>query len=100
MICSLSVSLNLQLTLQNEAIWFVPASLVDSYVASGELMRVPMPVGGTDEPIGLLRRTDVALPPPWSGSIRGVQGRGPEPKPPAQCLNAARPDDFEGCGVR
>lgn len=60
-ISSLSVSLNLQLTLQNEAIWFVPASLVESYVIDGALMRVPMPVGGTDEPIGLLRRTDVAL---------------------------------------
>ncbi|KNE24576.1 MULTISPECIES: LysR substrate-binding domain-containing protein [Achromobacter] len=60
-ISSLSVSLNLQLTLHNEAIWFVPASLVESYVIDGELMRVPMPAGGTDEPIGLLRRTDVAL---------------------------------------
>ncbi|KAG1460085.1 hypothetical protein G6F57_014380 [Rhizopus arrhizus] len=38
--------------------------------------------------------------PPRSDAIRGVQGRGPEPKPPAQCLNAARQDDFEVCGVR
>lgn len=60
-ISSLSVSLNLELTLRNDAIWFVPASLVESYVVSGELMHVPMPFGGTDEPIGLLRRTDVTL---------------------------------------
>ena len=76
MICSLSVSLNLQLTLQNEAIWFVPASLVDSYVASGELMRVPMPVGGTDEPIGLLRRTDVALSPHGAALFEAFKAAG------------------------
>ncbi|GAB1576462.1 pca operon transcription factor PcaQ [Bordetella petrii] len=60
---SLSVSLNLAVTLHNDAIWFVPSSLVEHEVASGLLARLPMPAGGTDEPIGLIRRTDIALSP-------------------------------------
>lgn len=57
---SLSVSLSLELTLRNDAVWFVPSSLVERGVADNTLARLPMPFGGTDEPMGLLRRTDVA----------------------------------------
>lgn len=60
---SLSVSLNLALTLSNNAVWFVPSSLVELKVKAGELVQLPLPFGGTDEPIGLIRRTDQHLSP-------------------------------------
>jgi len=60
---SLSVSLSLELTMRNDAVWFVPSSLVEPRVARQELVRLPMPFGGTDEPMGLLQRTDVAQSP-------------------------------------
>src|SRR3546814_18329824 len=53
-VCSsdLSVSLSLELTLRNDAVWFVPSSLVEERVARNMLVRLPMPFGGTDEHIG------------------------------------------------
>lgn len=76
MIESLSVSLNLELTLQNDALWFVPASLVEQQVSSGLLVPLNMPFGGTDEPIGLLRRTDTVLTPAALGLFEALREAG------------------------
>src|SRR3546814_16016916 len=43
---SLSVSLSLELTLRNDAVWFVPSRLVEERVARNMLVRLPMPFGG------------------------------------------------------
>jgi LysR family pca operon transcriptional activator len=55
---TLSVSLGRSLALQNEAVWFVPSSVVEHDLASGQLAMLAMPFAGTDEPIGLIRRND------------------------------------------
>ncbi|MCD0502939.1 pca operon transcription factor PcaQ [Bordetella petrii] len=59
----LSVSLSLELALQNDAVWFVPSSLVEPRIAHRVLVNLPVPSRGTDEPMGLLRRNDVAQSP-------------------------------------
>src|SRR3546814_6450807 len=75
---SLSVSLSLELTLRNEAVRFVPSSLVEERVARRELARLPMPFGGTDEPMGLLQRTDVAPSPAALSLLDAIHHRSEE----------------------
>ena len=55
---TLSVSLGRTFALHNEAVWFVPSSAVEDDLASGVLVKLPMPFPGTDEPIGLIRRSE------------------------------------------
>jgi len=73
---SLSVSLSLELALRNDAVWFVPTSLVEERVARKVLVRLPMPFGGTDEPMGLLQRTDVAQSPAALSLLDAVRQAG------------------------
>lgn len=73
---SLSVSLNLALTRTADAIWFVPDSLVAEQVEQGELVRLSMPLTGTDEPMGLLRRTDVDASPAAESLIKAIRQAG------------------------
>jgi LysR family pca operon transcriptional activator len=60
---TLSVSLGRALALHNDAVWFVPSSVVEHDIELKLLARLPMPFAGADEPIGLILRHDrVRLP--------------------------------------
>ncbi|TKC88016.1 pca operon transcription factor PcaQ [Trinickia terrae] len=54
----LSVSVGRALALENDAVWFVPLSAVERDLDGGALIRLPLPYAGTEEPVGLIRRTD------------------------------------------
>jgi LysR family pca operon transcriptional activator len=54
----LSVSVGRALALENDAVWFVPQSAVEYELAHDMLVRLPLPFAGTDEPVGLIRRSD------------------------------------------
>jgi LysR family pca operon transcriptional activator len=54
----LSVSVARLLALQNDAVWFAPAGAVEHDLQQGALVRLPMPHAGTEEPVGLIQRTD------------------------------------------
>ncbi|MGV2291684.1 pca operon transcription factor PcaQ [Trinickia sp. YCB016] len=54
----LSVSVGRALALENDALWFVPLSAVERDLDGGALVRLPLPYAGTEEPVGLIRRTD------------------------------------------
>ncbi|MDE1182217.1 pca operon transcription factor PcaQ [Paraburkholderia sp.] len=54
----LSVSMGRALALENDAVWFVPLSAVEYELAHRMLVRLPLPFAGTDEPVGLIRRSD------------------------------------------
>lgn len=73
---TLSVSLGLEMTLHNDAVWFVPSSLVERQLRGRQLTRLAMPAGGTDEPMGLLQRTDTALSPAAAGLAEAIRHEG------------------------
>ncbi len=54
----LSVSIGRALALENDAVWFVPVSAVEYDLSRGELVRLALPFAGTEEPVGLILRTD------------------------------------------
>ena len=54
----LSVSVGRALALANDAVWFVPLGAVEYELAHGVLVRLPLPFAGTDEPVGLILRSD------------------------------------------
>jgi LysR family pca operon transcriptional activator len=54
----LSVSVARALALENDAVWFVPLYAAEYDLAAGALERLPLPAAGTDEPVGLILRTD------------------------------------------
>ncbi|HTH61344.1 MAG TPA: pca operon transcription factor PcaQ [Paraburkholderia sp.] len=54
----LSVSVGRALALENDAVWFVPSGAVDYDLRRGALVRLPLPSAGSDEPVGLIQRTD------------------------------------------
>lgn len=60
---SLSNSLNRALTRGNDAIWFVPRSLVEEDLLDGSLIALAFPFAGTDEPLGLMLRAGQSLSP-------------------------------------
>ncbi|SAL35944.1 LysR family transcriptional regulator [Caballeronia sordidicola] len=57
---TLSVSLGRALALHNDAVWFVPWSVVEHDIALKLLARLPMPFASADESIGLILRHDRA----------------------------------------
>ncbi|WP_010089409.1 pca operon transcription factor PcaQ [Burkholderia ubonensis] len=54
----LSVSVARALALENDAVWFVPQYAAEYDLSTGALARLPLPSAGTDEPVGLILRTD------------------------------------------
>ena len=54
----LSVSVARALALENDAVWFVPLYAAEYDLSAGALARLPLPSAGTDEPVGLVLRTD------------------------------------------
>jgi LysR family pca operon transcriptional activator len=73
---TLSVSLGRALALNNDAVWFVPAGAVERDIAFGLLAALSMPFAGTDEPIGLIRRTDAARTPVEESLIDAIRDAG------------------------
>lgn len=55
---TISVSLARGLVLTTDAIWFTPPSAIAPDLQSGQLMRLNLDTTGTEEPVGLLLRTD------------------------------------------
>ncbi|QHJ00633.1 LysR family transcriptional regulator [Xylophilus rhododendri] len=51
------------LVMRSDAVWATPAGAVQDDIAEGRLKAVLVDAAGTEEPVGLLRRRDVALPP-------------------------------------
>jgi DNA-binding transcriptional LysR family regulator len=49
------------ITLQGDSVWIAPLSATRRAVAAGELTHLPIDTQGTEEPIGLLRRSDRQL---------------------------------------
>lgn len=56
---TLSVSLSRHVVWSTDAVWLTAPSAVAADVARGQLVRLPLHTGGTDEPVGLLLRNDV-----------------------------------------
>ncbi|MDN7903617.1 pca operon transcription factor PcaQ [Burkholderia diffusa] len=54
----LSVSVARALALENDAVWFVPLYAAEYDLSAGALARLALPSAGTDEPVGLILRTD------------------------------------------
>lgn len=69
----LSVSTGRALTLENDAVWFVPSSAVEYELAHGMLVRLPLPFAGTSEPVGLIRRSDTQPSPVGQAFIETVR---------------------------
>jgi pca operon transcription factor PcaQ len=57
---TLSISLSREMTRQSEAIWFAPLGAVRADLAAGILARLAIPTEGTEEPVGLLHRSERA----------------------------------------
>lgn len=60
---TLSVSFGRAMTLQNDAVWFVPFSAAEDDIKRGLFDHLKMPFPGTDEPIGLIRSSGSPLSP-------------------------------------
>lgn len=69
----LSVSVGRALALANDAVWFVPAGAVEQDLAHGVLVRLPLPFAGTDEPVGLILRSDAQPSPAGRALIEAVR---------------------------
>lgn len=55
---TLSSSLGRQLALGSDALWFTPLGAAEPDLAAGTLVRLPVTTTGTEEPVGLVTRTD------------------------------------------
>lgn len=73
---TLSVSLGRALALHNDAVWFVPSSVVEHDIELKLLARLPMPFAGADEPIGLILRHDRARSPALDSLIDAIREAG------------------------
>jgi LysR family transcriptional regulator, pca operon transcriptional activator len=45
-----------------DAVWFTPVGAAQDDIARGVLVRLPLPTAGTEEPVGLLLRSEAELP--------------------------------------
>jgi len=55
---TLSVSVARLVAIRSDAVWFTPMGAVREDLAQGLLRRLPLATGGTEEPVGLLRRSE------------------------------------------
>ncbi|GAB2901829.1 pca operon transcription factor PcaQ [Paraburkholderia jirisanensis] len=73
---ALSVSVGRALALENDAVWFVPRSAVEYELAHGMLVTLRLPVAGTEEPVGLILRTDTQPSPAGRALIDAMRTTG------------------------
>lgn len=64
------------LALHEDAVWFVPSPAVEDDLAGGLFVRLSLPFGGTDEPIGMIRRNDEMPSPAVVGLVEGIRPTG------------------------
>ncbi|ALP65608.1 pca operon transcription factor PcaQ [Paraburkholderia caribensis] len=69
----LSVSVGRALALENDAVWFVPRSAIEYELAHGLLVPLPLPIAGTEEPVGLILRSDTQPTPVGRALIDAVR---------------------------
>jgi len=69
----LSVSVGRAMALENDAVWFVPSGAVEYDLRHGALVRLPLPVAGGEEPVGLIQRTDTQPSPAGRALIDAVR---------------------------
>jgi LysR family pca operon transcriptional activator len=60
---TLSISLAAGLVLRNDAVWIAPRGAVQREIDEGRLQALQVGTQGSEEPVGLLLRTDAAVPP-------------------------------------
>ncbi len=70
---TLSSSLGRQLALGSDALWFTPLGAAEPDLARGTLCRLPVATAGTEEPVGLLIRTDTLPSPGLQALIAAVR---------------------------
>jgi LysR family pca operon transcriptional activator len=70
---TLSVSVGRALALENDAVWFVPSGAVEYDLRHGTLTLLPLPSAGSDEPVGLILRTDTQPSVPGRALIDAVR---------------------------
>jgi pca operon transcription factor PcaQ len=58
---TLSVSVSRQIVQHSDAVWFTPAGAARDDLAAGTLARLPVSTKGTEEPVGLLHRSEGTL---------------------------------------
>ncbi|RJF95100.1 LysR substrate-binding domain-containing protein [Noviherbaspirillum saxi] len=56
-----SVSIAREIVLQSDAIWIAPLGAARHAITSGMLARLAVPTEGSEEPVGLLQRSDASL---------------------------------------
>lgn len=71
---TLSVSVARLVVLQSDAVWFASAGAVRDDISRGLLARLPLAFEGTEEPVGLLHRSDAALGPPVQALMKILRG--------------------------
>jgi DNA-binding transcriptional LysR family regulator len=70
---TISVSLARLITLQSDAVWIAPAGAVRDDLARQVLQLLPVTSKGTEEPVGLLHRSDASLSPAAIELIKAVR---------------------------
>lgn len=70
---TLSSPLALQLARDADAVWLTPLGAAEPELEDGRLVVLPLPAAAAAEPVGLLLRTDVALPPEVAGLVAAIR---------------------------
>lgn len=81
---TMSVSIARQLVLQTDAVWFAPSGAVRDDLAAGALASLPVSTKGTEEPVGLLLRSDAALAPAAKDLLRVLREMAAERRLPGE----------------
>jgi DNA-binding transcriptional LysR family regulator len=70
---TLSVSLGRLLALTSQSVWFAPLGAVADDLARGELVRLGLDTAGTEEPVGLVRRSQHPLGPVAADMAKAIR---------------------------
>ncbi|MEC4721935.1 pca operon transcription factor PcaQ [Noviherbaspirillum sp. CPCC 100848] len=81
---TMSVSIARQLLLRTDAIWFAPSGTVREDIAQGALVSLPISTKGTEEPVGLLLRSDAAVTPVAKDLLRVLREMAAERRLPGE----------------
>lgn len=81
---TLSSSLGRQLALASDALWFTPQGAAEPDFATGTLVRLPVATTGTEEPVGLLTRTDTPASPGLQALIAALRRQAAQRRAPGR----------------
>ncbi len=71
---TLSVSLGRLMTLASDAVWIIPLGAVADDLKRGDLIRLDLDTAGTEEPVGLIRRSQHPLTPAAADMEQAIRG--------------------------